>query len=152
LPPLDFSSTPLLNFPASHSNKIDRLNAPYGKENLTRDSFEFRHYSQIVTHNIQIVTSECRSGPDDDFVAINCHVDWELPRYIETELGGSSRLDEVVTITGTPDCAQVASCEDYVIQTWGIRGKQRLDKIIKTVHEDNIGKQILCIQLLMILL
>lgn len=71
---------------------------------------------------------------------LHCQVDWELLKYCQQELSGKPELQRVLTITGSLNSAQAASCEDYVKQTWGSWGTKSLNAIVDGFVGDRFGK------------
>lgn len=46
-------------------------------------------------------------------------VHWYLNEYYEKQMGGKSRLGEILTLTGSSENAIEATCEDYIREIWG---------------------------------
>ena len=54
---------------------------------------------------------------------------WELPDTIYTQPESGQRLSQVITLTGTTENAQAATCEDFISQTWPKSGSFLLKAI-----------------------
>jgi hypothetical protein len=83
---------------------------------------------------------------EKDYLKLHCQVDWELANYCQQELSGNTELNRVLTITGSLTCAQAASCEDYVKQTWGPWGEKALNAIVDGFVRDRSGKSFLLLR------
>lgn len=51
---------------------------------------------------------------------------WDMFQWLRTEVSGINDLHKMVTVTGFLNYAQMESCEDYVLQTWGVKGMELL--------------------------
>jgi len=99
----------------------------------------------ISTHNFAVFRDKIWRAIHSSFstetrsLDIDLRFNWQLSQYIEKELGGNTKLHQVLTITGTPERAQVATCEEYVIQTWGVLGSQILDSFVESLELGSKG-------------
>ena len=57
------------------------------------------------------------------------HCFWELPDTIHTQLEPGQRLSQLITLTGSTENAQAATCEDFISQTWPKSGSLLLKAI-----------------------
>lgn len=57
------------------------------------------------------------------------HCFWELPNTIRTQFVSGQRLSQVMTLTGTTENAQAATCEDFISQFWPSSGSLLLKAI-----------------------
>lgn len=60
-------------------------------------------------------------------VAYRCS--WELLLVFQNEYEPNQPLSEIVTLTGTLECAQAATCDEYIPQTWPNAGSFLLQAI-----------------------
>jgi hypothetical protein len=76
----------------------------------------------------------------ENYLKLHYQADWELANYCQQELSGNTELHRILTITGSLTCAQAASCEDYVKQTWGPWGEKALNVIVDGFVRDRASK------------
>ncbi|KAH8703635.1 hypothetical protein BGW36DRAFT_414097 [Talaromyces proteolyticus] len=63
-------------------------------------------------------------------IQIQMTVYWRILSFVRTELSAIDDLRKAVTLTGSVKNAQMLSCEDFVVQTWGDSGLRVLDAVI----------------------
>ncbi|GAB7356518.1 hypothetical protein MBLNU459_g7266t1 [Dothideomycetes sp. NU459] len=99
----------------------------------TRDLIRMRLYESGVFSNKR-PTAE-----------VTCRVAWEVLKCCEVELDNEFEIPSAVTITGHPMCAQAASCEDYMRQTWPRTGEAMMKGFIAAVvssgSEQRLGRE-----------
>jgi len=70
-------------------------------------------------------------NPEGGIYIEECRARWELLQYWRQELSGTNALSEILTITGSPTCAQATSASDYIEGIWGSQAKTLLSVIQK---------------------
>lgn len=69
------------------------------------------------------------TGNLDQKSRIVYHCFWELPNTMRTQFESGQRLSQVMTLTGSTDNAQAATCEDFISQFWPTSGSLLLKAI-----------------------
>jgi hypothetical protein len=68
-------------------------------------------------------------NPEGGIYIVECRARWELLQYWRRELSGTNALSEILTITGSPTCAQATSASDYIEGIWGSQARTLLSAI-----------------------
>jgi len=68
-------------------------------------------------------------NPEGGIYIVECRARWELLQYWRQELSGTNALSEILTITGSPICAQATSASDYIEGIWGSQARTLLSAI-----------------------
>ncbi len=71
------------------------------------------------------------------------HCFWELPNTIRTQFESGQRLSQVMTLTGTTENAQAATCEDFISQFWPTSGSlllKAIEEFLTSVEQTSVIK------------
>ena len=118
-------------------NKILERNAT-GVERIHWGGF-VQDQPVTVREIISQAISKNASPPISSFaeiVNISYHCCWELLGVLQHEHSPYRRLSEIITLTGTLEDAQMATCAEYLTQTWPEIGPFLLEIVEKALEDD----------------
>jgi hypothetical protein len=72
-------------------------------------------------------------NPEGGIYIVECRARRELLQDWRRELSGTNALSEILTITGSPTCAQATSASDSIEGIWGSQARTLLSAIQKNL-------------------
>jgi len=60
-------------------------------------------------------------------------IEWDLKNYVLAEMSAGQALDDMLTVTGTTDCAWAATCKEYTERMWPNTGSTVLEALSRLV-------------------
>ena len=112
---------------------------------LTESSL-FRDFKDRITRSICSPFQHIEEVIQPDPSALNMHlttlhIDWELIRYTETELGESQQLSTVLVVSGGVIDAEASPCLEYCRRVWPLTGEFVVKALEKAIKYGSYGNQ-----------
>ncbi len=132
-----FVNAPHWKNQGEHTERLEDLHSQVKEKVIShRESFDSVAFSSFggssdPVHYIASVVANAVTP--SDLLGTVVEIEWDLKKYVMTEMSIGQALEDMLTVTGTTDCAWAAACKEYTQWMWPKTGKTVLQAFRKLV-------------------